>query len=221
MSLITEEPLLLERLSVFPLAEIVLFPGIVLPLQVEEPQTCAMLDEAMAGERILAMTLIQPGHEGEPTPPLCEVGGVGRIIHCEKVSDNGLNVLVQGLDRVLLLEELPTNHGYRQFKAKIIPQPNTQEILKAQNELVKLQSCINNLVTTLGKRDEQLVEVIRSTNDPLRLADILAATVVPDLGQQQKLLATVDLKKRLAMLVDALAEVLARSNTKAKATTLN
>ncbi|MFC1610737.1 LON peptidase substrate-binding domain-containing protein [Myxococcota bacterium] len=198
----------IESLPVFPMPTTVLFPGIVLPLHIDDPPYSDMVSDAMADNQTLAVVMIKPGTEGDDIPQVCDVGGIGQIIHCEKLIGGRYNVLIQGIGRVQLLEELPRQQAYRRFKARVFPQPTDQDAAAVQNELLRLESAVISLVASVAETDAQLVEVVHSTNDPIHLADILSATVVRDAEVQQELLATHDLKARLARLIDVVTDVL-------------
>jgi len=186
-----------------------LFPGIVIPLHIFEPRYRQLVSDAMAGDETLAIAMIRPGIEENEVPAVCDVAGIGRIIHCEKLIGGRYNILVQGTGRVQLLDELDTDKPYRCFRARLIPNPTERDTAAVQKELLRLRSCVISLVTAVAETDAQLVEVVRSTPDPVKLADILAATVVQDSKQQQALLAATDLRPRLTLLIDQLTDILA------------
>ena len=190
-----------------------LFPGVVLPLHIFEPRYRDMVADAIAAHRCLVVTMMQPGHECLSAPPLCDVGCLGRIIHADHLPRGRYDILVQGLERVRLLEELPSARAYRCFRAATMARPDAQDYLTAHQELARLQSCVLHLGAAAASSDQQLVEVLRSTADPLDLADILAAVLVSDPQRQQSLLASSDLRQRLTDLMDHMAEHMARYTT--------
>jgi len=211
----------IASLPIFPLPSAVLFPGIILPLHVDEPCYCKLVADALEHDGVLAVAMIMPESDVEP-PPLYDVAGAGQIIHAEKLAGGDYNVLIQGLDRVRLLEELPACGSYRRFRAEIIPKPSDDDTNRARDQLARLESCVMNLVASVAESDVELAEVLRSTPDPLQLAEFLSATVVQDIGTQQELLATLDLRVRLSKLIDVLVEVLGRvTSIPTASTTLN
>ncbi len=207
----------LPRLSVFPLPSTVLFPGVVLPLHVFEPRYHDMVMDALAGDKTMAVVMMRSGSETAERPSLHAVACAGHIIHSEKLSGGRYNILLEGAHRVRLLEELPSERTYRRFAAEIVPVPSESDIRAAQAELLKLESSMLSLVGTVGATDTQLIEVLRSTPDPVKLADIMAATLITEPYKQQEILEAVDLRVRLAKLTDALVDVLARGRPLAQA----
>jgi Lon protease-like protein len=204
-------PVTLGRLPVLPLSSTVLFPGTVLPLHVTDPDSVALVEDALAGDGVVGVVMIDDaagpsrGH-----PAVHPVGCAGRIIHSEKLPAGPYNVLIQGLERVRLVREVDSRPAYRRFRVEIIPDPGEAALLGASRELGRLESCIMSLRSALEDRDAQLCEVLRSTPDPVRLADVLAAAVIQDIELQQRLLATPVLEHRLELLIDGLAEVMVK-----------
>ena len=200
----------LQHIPVFPLPDTVLFPGIVLPLHIFEPRYRDMVADALATHGCMVIAMVEPGQASLATPPLCDVGCVARIIHHEKLEGGRYNILLQGVDRVRLLAELPSNRSYRNFSTEAIARPSEQALGAAHRELARLHSCVCSLGSAAAECDQELVEVLRSTADPLELTDILCAVLVREPVRQQSLLATLDLAARLTDLIDSLAEVLLR-----------
>lgn len=201
-------PSFFDALPVFPLSGTVLFPNTVLPLHIFEPRYRDMVTDALAGDRLIAVVLAKGSTEPGESPDLYDVAGCGRIIHHEKLPDGRYNILVQGLARVRLTTELPQTALYRRFSATTIERPDEKALNDAKHELAKLQSCVLSLRTLVAERDAPLLEVLRSTSDPIDLADILAASVISTPTLQQQILETARFKMRLAVLIDALADVM-------------
>lgn len=101
----------------FPLAGALLFPRAVLPLNVFEPRYLAMVDHALARDRLIG--IIQPaiGGDGEAeagsNPPLSEIGTLGRITHFEEREADRYVVALTGLTRFRILEETTTMTPFR------------------------------------------------------------------------------------------------------------
>ncbi|OYX65796.1 MAG: ATP-dependent protease [Sphingomonadales bacterium 32-64-17] len=113
------------RLSIFPLTGAILYPGLHLPLHIFEPRYRAMVGDALARDRRIAM--IQPS-DAEEGAPLFEVGCVGRISEVETSEDGRYNILLTGENRFRLLRELDVTTPFRQIEAELIEEP-ADEIL--------------------------------------------------------------------------------------------
>jgi uncharacterized protein len=104
-----------KRLSIFPLAGALLFPRAQLPLHIFEPRYRALVTDALARDRRIAM--IQPRDLGEP-PALFQVGCVGRIAQVEAMDDGRFNLVLEGLTRFRLVRELDVATPFRQVEAR-------------------------------------------------------------------------------------------------------
>lgn len=204
-----------------PMATTVLFPGTVLPLHVTDSDIVLLLEDAIASEAIVGVVRLDPtSGPTESLAKVCAVGCVGRIIHAEKLANDSYNVLIQGVQRMNIIKEIPSER-YRRFHVELMPLPTEKDLEEASLELGRLESCIMSLRTSLEDKDAQLGEVLRSTPDPVQIADVLAAAVISDSDLQQKLLAAQKVRNRIQMLIDGLAEVMVRVGEPPKTAQMN
>ncbi len=105
------------RLSIFPLAGAVLYPGLQLPLHFFEPRYRALVSDSLARDRRIAM--IQPQAAGEGAP-LFTIGCVGKIADVEALEDGRYNVVLEGIARFRLIRELDVTTPFRQVEAELL-----------------------------------------------------------------------------------------------------
>jgi uncharacterized protein len=105
------------RLSIFPLPGALLFPQLHLPLHIFEPRYRAMVSDAMARDRRIAMIQPRPDSEDRGKPGLFEIGCVGRIAEVEALDDGRFNIILEGLTRFRLVSELDVTTPFRQVEA--------------------------------------------------------------------------------------------------------
>lgn len=104
-----------QVIPVFPLAGAIVLARGQLPLNIFEPRYLNMVDDAMAGDRIIGM--VQP-HGGSPTlPGLSPVGCAGRITGFAETSDGRYLITLTGVSRFRISAELPVKTPYRQVRA--------------------------------------------------------------------------------------------------------
>ncbi|SKA25831.1 LON peptidase substrate-binding domain-containing protein [Consotaella salsifontis] len=107
-----------DEIPVFPLSGVLLLPGGQLPLNIFEPRYLKMIDDAMAGDRLIGM--IQPRLDGslKPTgePELAPIGCLGRIISLSETGDGRYIVNLAGVARFRVNEELKTGKPYRRCR---------------------------------------------------------------------------------------------------------
>ena len=110
-------------IPIFPLPNVVLFPNVFLPLHVFEPRYRAMLADALAGDRIIGMTLLMPGYEADyqGRPPVYPVGCAGVITHSEQLPDGRSNVVLRGIEKFRIVEE-DASRDYRLARVEPLPE---------------------------------------------------------------------------------------------------
>lgn len=160
----------------FPLPNLVLFPRVVQPLHIFEPRYREMVSDALEGNRLVAMALISPGSSDNGTPSLFPHVCLGRITGEERLDDGRFNILLQGLCRGKILEELPPDKNYRVATIQLLP-----DQLRPGQEIADRsfrEEIIQRLEVIIQKRsDPQMLEMIRQEQIPLGvLADVLAYT---------------------------------------------
>jgi Lon protease-like protein len=99
-----------DNLPIFPLGGVLLLPRGVLPLNIFEPRYIAMVDEAMRSHRLIGM--IQPREDGA----LYKVGCAGRISSYHETSDGRYEIVLTGVCRFTISDELPQVDGYRRAR---------------------------------------------------------------------------------------------------------
>ena len=109
-----------QVIPLFPLDGVLLLPRGSLPLNIFEPRYLNMIDDAMAGDRIIGM--VQTGPGGDPTRPgLARVGCAGRITSYAETSDGRYIITLTGICRFTVGDELPVHAPYRQVRADFAP----------------------------------------------------------------------------------------------------
>jgi Lon protease-like protein len=111
-----------REFAVFPLGGALLLPGGRLPLNIFEPRYLAMVDDALAGDRMFGM--IQPNHhapDGANGPALYSIGCLGRLVYFSETDDGRYLITLQGIRRFLVREEIAPRHGYRRVAADFSP----------------------------------------------------------------------------------------------------
>lgn len=94
-------------IPIFPLPNAVLFPQVLLPLRIFEPRYRAMVEDALAGERVIGMVLLRPGFEAdyEGRPPAYPVGCAGEITHAERLGDGRFDIVLRGTGKFRIVGE--------------------------------------------------------------------------------------------------------------------
>ena len=127
----------LTRLSIFPLAGALLFPRMHLPLHIFEPRYRALVSDAMARDRLIAM--IQPRGTGE-NPPLYTMGCVGHLAQVEALDDGRYNIVLEGRSRFRMVRELDVKTPFRQIEAELLPDQGDETLAIAERAGLEAES---------------------------------------------------------------------------------
>jgi Lon protease-like protein len=185
----------LLRVPVFPLAGALLFPRSQLPLHIFEPRYRAMIHDALAGDRLIAM--IQPRDSEEP-PGLFEVGCIGRIGSCEELDDGRFNLVLEGLSRFRIAREASVDTLYRQVDADRSGFEEDEDAVLGLAQRAEVEREARRYADALGYMVEW-AEVSRLDDE--MLVNGIAQIAPLDVGSKQALLEATDLADRADLLV--------------------
>jgi Lon protease-like protein len=104
-------------LPIFPLPHAVVMPGCQLPLNIFEPCYLNMVFDALGEQRMIGMIQPELSASDEMALALYKTGTAGRITFFNETGDNRLMVVLTGVCRFNIIEEIPSAHGYRRVLA--------------------------------------------------------------------------------------------------------
>ncbi|KRB21455.1 MULTISPECIES: LON peptidase substrate-binding domain-containing protein [Mesorhizobium] len=200
-----------STIPIFPLEGALLLPGGRMPLNIFEPRYLQMVDEAVAGSRLIG--IIQPRLDGalrdDGEPELCNVGCAGRIIAFSETGDGRYLISLQGVCRFRIGHELTVKTPFRQAK----PAPFLADLDDdpAANEIDR-PALLRAFRAYLQANDLEAdwESVSRAENAMLVNALSMMAPYGP--AEKQALLEAADLKTRAETLIAITEMALAREN---------
>jgi Lon protease-like protein len=196
-------------IPIFPLDGALLLPHAQLPLQIFEPRYITMVDEAMAGERIIGMVQTWPGGDPE-RPGLQHVGCAGKITTFSETNDGRYLITLTGLARFSVKEELTVQTPYRQAHVDFMVYRSDLEPPKGEDDgfdRLRLLSALK------GYLERRLLDVDWETAKAApaeALVNSLAMALPFDPAEKQALLEAPELGERRETLV-ALMEIDAKA----------
>ncbi len=200
-----------STIPIFPLAGALLLPGGRMPLNIFEPRYLQMVDEAIAGSRLIG--IIQPSLDGalraDGEPELCNVGCAGRIIAFSETGDGRYLISLQGVCRFRIAHELTVKTPFRQ--CKLAPFLADLHEDQAASEIDR-PSLLRAFRAYLQANDLEAdwESVSRAENAMLVNALSMMAPYGP--AEKQALLEAADLKTRAETLIAITEMALAREN---------
>ena len=187
-----------------PLRDIVVFPGMVVPLFVGREKSVAALEAAMAGNKdIFLLAQLDPGCDDPDRDDLYDTGVIASVLQLLKLPDGTVRVLVEGRDRAVLegLREETTTHG-----AMLVAQVEPQEAVVAEStEISAMMRSVVDQFAEYAKLSKKLPQdaggQLGDIEDAGKLADSVAANLAAKVADKQAVLSESDPMKRLEMVL--------------------
>jgi Lon protease-like protein len=194
---------------IFPLPDLALFPNTLLPLHIFEPRYRAMVTDALARDRRLAIVGLKPGYEGDYAghPAVHEVAGLGRIVKCERMATGRFNLLLKGELRVRIERELPSDTLYRLVQSVEL-QDSGAERASVPALLDEVKRACRRILEMVRRATPEMEETLAAAVAPGVLCDQVASAVVPSPAARQALLEELDVERRLRRLLAELQDLL-------------
>jgi ATP-dependent Lon protease len=196
-----------ETLPVLPLRESVPFPEALMPLAVGQERSIRLLNDVLAGSRMLVTVAQRVEDEEEPGPDdLYRVGVAGVVARMLKVPDGTLRILVHGAQRVVLTG-FPATEPYLVARIEdapdeLIPSPELEALHR------NVQATFSRIIEELPYLPEELLVAVANLDDPSELAHMIGGALRIKTEEKQALLEERNVTKRLRMLSELLAREL-------------
>jgi Lon protease-like protein len=174
------------EMPLFPL-NVVLFPGMVLPLHIFEPRYREMINRCIEEEIPFGVVMIQEGSEtgGGAKPHL--IGTAARILRVDRLPDGRMNITTVGTQRFRIVE---LDHSHSYLSAKVAQYPAVNGGTKAAVEMVhRVRPKVLEYVELLSKASKTELKLDRLPEDPTTLAFLVAIALQVDNADKQKLLS--------------------------------
>jgi ATP-dependent Lon protease len=191
------------RLPILPLSDVVVFPHMVAPLLVSNAQSIRLIDDVVAGTRLLAVTLQTDPDVEHPRPDqLHSYGCIARVLRMLKFPDDSVRVLIQGLKR-MRIDRIDTEPSYLQ--AHLTPLDDELEASLETSALARnAANQFQEIISLSPSLPDELKVALVNIEDPSKLADVIAANLNVPLPDKQRLLEAVRVKLRLTLLTNLL-----------------
>jgi ATP-dependent Lon protease len=198
----------ISRLPLLPLRSDVVFPQTVVPLVINRPSGIRLIDDAMVGERMVALvSQLHPETESPGMDDLYPMVCVGLVLKMLKFPDGSTRIVCQGQYRARLLSVVQTEPY---LVGEVEPY---EEVVEEGVELDALVHHVNRFFQRMVDQSQQIPEELQvaaiNTREPGRLADLLASSLPFTIEEKQALLGEINVRARLERLGQYLSRQLA------------
>jgi ATP-dependent Lon protease len=201
----TEREIPADAIAIVPVRQLVLFPGMVIPVTLGRPRSVAAAQDAVRAERQIGILAQRDASVDEPGEiDLYRIGTVANVVRYLTGKDGSHHVVSQGEQRFRVIEFLS---GWPFMVARIerldTPDADSPQI---QARFINLKRQALEALELLPQVPQELVQQINAINDAGALADIVAAYLDLTIEQKQEVLETIDLTARIDRVSRLLAE---------------
>jgi ATP-dependent Lon protease len=190
-------PRIPEELSILPVRGLVVFPGTVIPLNVQRAASLKLLDDTLPRTKVIGLLTQRDETKEDPSPQdLYSIGTAALVLKLVRQSEDNVLVIVQGLRRFSLRKIIASDPFLRaevDQPQSILPPPSKEWEATFRN----LRDSAARLFELTPDAPEQARIMIMNIEDPEQLADFLAPNLNIDFAQKQALLDEIDVEKRV------------------------
>jgi len=184
-----------------PLRDIVIFPGMIVPLFVGRDKSIKALNEVMkTNKKIILVTQKNAEIDDPIEKDLYSVGCESKILQLLKLPDGTIKVLVEGIDRIKIIESKSDKEllmcSTEVIKDKI---DSKEDLLSLSIAIIRKLEKLTNLSKKISS---ELFNNLKEQKNPSKIADLIAGQLNIPIFEKQKLLETIDLKTRLEKLMN-------------------
>lgn len=193
---------------VMTLGNCVFLPQQLLPLRIFEPRYRLMLEEALAGNRMFAVSQLDedrlsPDDDEPPCPFTC----VGRIAGHVGLPDGTSHLVLEGLRRAKVIK-VERRAPYPRLEIAPLAEEDIPDPGRCTREIARILAYSERLIAELGEDAQPLIERLRGlANQPGPLADATAGHLVTDIAVRRRLLECLSPMHRLTLVADQLARL--------------
>ncbi|GAB6142982.1 endopeptidase La [Desulfocicer niacini] len=187
-----------EILPVLPIVDTNLFPKMVLPLVIMQDEAIKLIDETMAGDRMLGVLLSKRSDVSSrhSSKDLHKIGTVAIILKMAKMEDNKAQLLIQGLSRFKVTEYIE-GKPYIQAKIEMVESRNISDDKETRALMSNVVDQYEKIVSLSPGLPAEIGGMVKSIREPDVLADMVASTINAPIVEKQKVLEILDVKARL------------------------
>jgi Lon protease-like protein len=181
-------------IPVFPLSNFIIFPKTNVPLNIFEPRYIEMIDDAIKEDRIIGM--VQPKNSTQSIPELYNVGCAGKITSFNETEDGRYLIVLAGISRFKIVEELKIKKLYRKYKVNFDDFSSDLDEKKEEIKFSDLKLIFNNLKSLFVKEGYNINWKELEKQSLNQTINTLAMASPFSLEEKQILLETVNLNER-------------------------
>lgn len=194
-----------EELSILPLRNNVLFPGVVIPITVGRDKSIRLIQEANKGSKIIGVVSQKDQDEESPEfADLHTVGTVAQILRLLKMPDGTSTVIIQGKRRFEIIEPVATE-PFMRAKVKVLQEERIDTGKQEMNVMIKsIKDLALQIIQESPNIPSEASFAIGNIDSPTFLVNFISSNMNADVAKKQEMLEELNAKKRAMMVLEHL-----------------
>ena len=201
----TEKTILENSIPLLPLRDVVVFPGMVIPLFVGRERSIKALEKAMEGEKKIVLASQKDANVEDPKKDdIFQVGVIATIMQLLKLPDGTVKVLVEGEQRVRIQSFVETKPTF-----SVAVETEIESDVAETEMAVMLKTLLKEFESyskMSGKVAPEVMTTLNAIDDASRLADSVAAHLEFEVENKQEVLELINPAERINRLLDFLED---------------
>ncbi len=198
--------------AILPSRDAVLYPGMLLPLQVAEDRWVRALSDAASAHELIGLFLQKdPGAEKPAVEDLHTIGTAANVLRLLRLPDGSMQVLLQGAARISL-GQVVQREPYPRAEVVALPAPEPPAVEPGDEEAVQREALVKNLQSQFQRMVQlsptlpgEMAIAAMNIEEPGRLADFVAANTDLESAQRQEILEELDALARVRRVSELVA----------------
>lgn len=194
----------------FPLPNLVLFPGVVQALHIFEPRYRKMMDDSLAADKLVTICLYKSAEDAavlDGNPVIHDTVCIAKVVAHKVLQDGRYNLLIVGVKRAKINRELGIEKPYRMAEVTVL-----EDVLPVKQEDIDtlrgrlIEYCQSTQVFKRISKELDLTKILETESGLGLLVDLIGFSTELDCSQRQSILELVDVKARLERLLNFLSQ---------------
>lgn len=206
------------EISILPLRNTVLFPGVVLPITVGRDKSIKAVNDAYKTDKLIGVVAqIDSSVEDPEIKDLCKIGTVAKIVKLIKMPDGGTTIIIQGKTRFELLN-VTTIDPYFKANIKVLKDEENPTSENFEAIIASIKDLATQIIQLSPNLPSEAAIILKNLENPNFLINFVSSNQNTDLPEKQSLLETHDITTRAEKLIQLLQRELQFAELKDKVT---
>ena len=193
-----------KELPILPLRDIVIYPGMIVPLSVGREKSVKLINEVSEGNKLIALVTQKNAQKEEVEKgDLYDTGTIGLIHKIIKTPDESIRVIIQGMEKIKIGKVISTD-PYWKAKIKLVENKSKEVSVDVQALMKNLVTLFQQAISISNYLPQDLIIASMNIDDPDRLAYLIASNIQFKLEEQQNILEISNPKEKLEKLTEYL-----------------